>query len=275
MANKLDMSLDEIIKQGKGKGGGRPRRGSGSRDGPRSDSGPTRQNRQNFNRSRDRPAPYSRPRELPDKWQHDMFDDGFGSSKAAKPDYSPSFGLETSGKLLVSNLDFGVSDSDIKELFREFGNLTKAAVHYDRSGRSLGTADVHFEKKADALKAMKQYNGVPLDGRAMEIQVVAGRVSTGRDDDSDSGGLKGRLGTRESDSSGSFRRNRGGNRDSGFGGSRRREGGGGGGYRGRGGRGGGGGGGGGRGGRRNESKQLTAEELDAQLDAYKNKMDTS
>lgn len=60
MANKLDMSLDEIIKQGKGKGGGRPRRGSGSRDGPRSDSGPTRQNRQNFNRSRDRPAPYSR-----------------------------------------------------------------------------------------------------------------------------------------------------------------------------------------------------------------------
>lgn len=57
---------------------------------------------------------FLQPRELPDKWQHDMFDDGFGSSKAAKPDYSPSFGLETSGKLLVSNLDFGVSDSDIK-----------------------------------------------------------------------------------------------------------------------------------------------------------------
>ncbi|XP_011610844.2 aly/REF export factor 2 [Takifugu rubripes] len=254
MADKVNMSLDDIIKLNKKAGSGRE--GGSSRPTGRSSgrrpSRPARDRRDNFQRERnDRYTPYTRPSELPDKWQHDLFEEHANGPQSSE--------AEGSAKLLVSNLDFGVSDSDLRELFAEFGPLKEASVHYDRSGRSKGTADVHFELKADALKALKQYNGVPLDGHPMKIQQVTSQVEASSRTSTAGGFDRTRLGQPKFDWGEKSRSARGGN----F----RSRGGRGGGGRGRG-RGGGGGGGGGR-------PQLSAEELDAQLDAYNAKMDTS
>jgi len=231
MAEKMDMSLDEIIKidgisgnrRGRGRGRGRgAARGRGT--GQMRTAGGQAAGRLT-SRAGARSTPYNRPNKVPqDKWQHDMFD-------------GPKTRGTGAAHLLVSNLDFGVSDTDIQELFMEFGHLKKAAVHYDRSGRSQGTADVIFDNRNDAVTAMKQYNGVPLDGRPMKIQLVSDGGSTvGRTSASTGGAEFNRPKT-----SGTRGRGQGGR-----GGTR----------------------GGSRGGAREKKTPVTAEDLDADLDSY-------
>lgn len=47
----------------------------------------------------------------------------------------------------------------MRELFGTVGKVSKAEIVYDRSGRSKGIARVWFDRRADAEKAIKQYDG--------------------------------------------------------------------------------------------------------------------
>ncbi|KAF6261858.1 hypothetical protein COO60DRAFT_1625183 [Scenedesmus sp. NREL 46B-D3] len=100
------------------------------------------------------------------KWQNDLFDGSVVSSS-------------TSSKLFISNLDYKVTDEDIKELFGTVGTIKDSAIHYDKSGRSMGTAYVVFEKRSDALAAFNRYNNVALDNKKMSIEVVESAVPRG------------------------------------------------------------------------------------------------
>lgn len=173
MTSALDMSLEDLIKNNKqnlvkNRGGrGRSRRGKPTSSGPV---------RKNPTRSAARPSPYSLAKPVqraPEgQWEHDLFEEG-----ASVAPLRPNTGIETGTKLFISNLDFGVSNEDIKELFSEIGDIKRSTVHYDRSGRSKGTAEVVYSRRADAVAASKRYNNVQLDGKPMKIEIIGTNLS--------------------------------------------------------------------------------------------------
>lgn len=117
-----------------------------------------------------RPPPKGNPNGM---WQHDLFDASQGPAPRRQQAYSNDSSGATGAKLLISNLDFNVSEEDIMELFSTCGPLRSFKLHYDRSGRSEGTAEVVFEREPDARTACRRYNNVALDGKKMTIEIVA------------------------------------------------------------------------------------------------------
>ncbi|KAI9503181.1 hypothetical protein GGI25_001894 [Coemansia spiralis] len=79
---------------------------------------------------------------------------------------------QSSGKILVSNLDYGVTEADLRALFSQVGPIGKAVINYGANGKSMGTAEVTFRNSMHAALAVEKYNGIHLDGRRMKIEVA-------------------------------------------------------------------------------------------------------
>jgi RNA recognition motif-containing protein len=105
-------------------------------------------------------------------------------------------------KLYVGNLAFATSSQELQELFAQAGTVESASVVEDRdTGRSRGFGFVEMASKEDGQKAIEQFNGKELNGRALNVNEARPRENR-------AGGGGGR--------GGGF--NRGGNRGGGGGG---------------------------------------------------------
>ncbi|KAL5164216.1 THO complex subunit 4D [Glycine soja] len=292
MASSLDMSLDDRIKnrsnRGRGRGGrGRAhsgrgpsgalnggrmagavssRRMAGASNGGRT-TGAVRRGPLMVNT---RPSSYaiakassknSIRRARPFPWQHDLFEDSLRAAGIQ--------GVEVGTKLYVSNLDHGVTNEDIRELFSELGELKRFAVHYDKNGHPSGSAEVVYTRRSDAFAALKRYNNVLLDGKPMKIEIVGSNSELPISARVNVTGVNGRRkrtvvmtprggqagGGPTMPNRGAGRGRRGGPRSGSGRGGR---------GRGRGSR----GGGGGRGRGRKDAVEKSAEELDKELETY-------
>jgi len=194
----LDKSLEDLVeKKSKTKNPNKPRGGGqqGGRsnargNGPRT-GGPVRgQFQQNKTGGRQqqifqKPGTQNRNRgggrqgqnraDLNQQWTHNAYQDqDEGQSNTSSRQNSSDYGT----KVRVTNLRFDVLEDELQELFCSVGKVHSVRVQYDKTGRSSGTADVIFKKHADALRAIREYDGRKIDDQAMSLSEV-GQVNIG------------------------------------------------------------------------------------------------
>ena len=92
-------------------------------------------------------------------------------------------------KLFVGNLSYDITEGDLQEAFKPFGEVASAAVITDRlSGRSRGFGFVEMPNKAEAQSAINDLNGKELKGRALVVNEARPRAEGQRGGFGRSGG---------------------------------------------------------------------------------------
>lgn len=72
--------------------------------------------------------------------------------------------------IYVGNLSYTLSESELRDAFAEFGEVSSAKVLMDReTGRSRGFGFVEMPNQGEGEAAVAQLNGKELDGRALRV----------------------------------------------------------------------------------------------------------
>jgi RNA recognition motif-containing protein len=72
--------------------------------------------------------------------------------------------------IYVGNLPYDTSDSDLQQLFAQYGTVATARVVMDRAtGRSKGFGFDQMDDRAEAEKAIAGANGYDMGGRALRV----------------------------------------------------------------------------------------------------------
>lgn len=86
---------------------------------------------------------------------------------------------QSSSRLFVGNLDFGVRKEDLVPIFEKFGHLESCIVIMDRENpnKSRGFGFVQYSFQADAERAAEDVDGMVLRGRTVRVNIAAPKGS--------------------------------------------------------------------------------------------------
>jgi len=72
--------------------------------------------------------------------------------------------------IYVGNLAYSVSESDLKDVFSEFGEVESATIITDKfSGQSKGFGFVEMPNNSEADSAIKALNETDMKGRSIKV----------------------------------------------------------------------------------------------------------
>ena len=82
--------------------------------------------------------------------------------------------------IFVGNLDFGVSEDSIRELFEKYGAVERVSLVRDRdTGQPRGFGFVEMTSDSDADRAIAELNGATLGSRAINVNEARPKGSGG------------------------------------------------------------------------------------------------
>jgi len=96
---------------------------------------------------------------------------GGGGGKGGKGGSRSDDKSSTGCQLFVGNMPFDTSWQEVKDHFREVGEVEHVEVMEHSDGRKKGFGTVKFSNAEDAENAIKELNGVELQGRALEVRL--------------------------------------------------------------------------------------------------------
>ncbi|MCK4809673.1 MAG: RNA-binding protein [Candidatus Omnitrophica bacterium] len=100
--------------------------------------------------------------------------------------------MEDEKKIYIGNLEFGLTEEDIRKTIEEKGiNVKEIKIITDRfTGKPKGFGFAEFDTSDEAQKAIDALNGQELNGRALKVS-KAKKMRPKRDDFGSQGGYGG------------------------------------------------------------------------------------
>jgi len=72
--------------------------------------------------------------------------------------------------IYVGNLDYGIQESELEQLFQEYGEVASVKIIKDKyTGKAKGFGFIEMPDEGEATTAIEELNGRDVNGRQMKV----------------------------------------------------------------------------------------------------------